>query len=323
MFQPNFFDRDWLDFKPLFSKNEEVNLNVNLNLDFFKNLCLDKDSVLEYRKEAVNKLSNLLGDNPALCISGGIDSQAMLHSFLVAGLKFTAYTFVFENDLNKFEVELARKYCKIHCVELHEIPFKVLTFLARKNYELGIQYNSTSPHFNSHYEFCNILKDKGHTGVCFGGMTPYRSRGAWGNNFARSILNYITYSQINQFYVQGSFLSYYPELTWAIAILTPSTDLDPTYAPNEGLFVRRSGAVRYANKVMGYYKAGLDIIESQKYSGFEKVKEYFEQQTNDGWEFEKRFRLPLEKGLGYPAQYIKFKFLPNVEEYLNSLCLKY
>lgn len=322
MYQSNFFDRDWLDYKPLFSKEEHVSLKVNLGLDFFKNLGFDKDNILEYRKIAVNNLCELLGENPALCISGGVDSQAMLHSFLVAKRKFTPYIFVFENDLNKFEIELARQYCKIHCVELQEIPFKVLTFLTRKNYEIGLQYNSTSPHFNTHYEFCNILKEKGHTGVCFGGMTPYRSRGNWGNNFVRNVFNYINYSEINQFYVQGSFLSYYPELAWAIAILTPMTDLDLTADSKEGLFNQRSHAIRYANKIMGYHKANLDVIESKKYSGFEKVKEYFQQQTNDGWEFEKRFRLPLEKDLNHFTQYVKFEFLPDVQEYLTGLCLK-
>ena len=35
-----------------------------------------------------------------------------------------------------------------------------------------------------------------------------------------------------------------------------------------------------------------------KYTGFEKVKELFEEKTGDGWAFEKQFRHPLSKLLG-------------------------
>ena len=322
MYRPDFFDRDWLNYKPLFTEIENVKLNINLSLDFFQQLRLDNDSILQYRINAVNKLCESLGDNPALCISGGVDSQAMLHSFLVAKRKFTAYIFVFENDLNLFDVNIARQYCKLHHVSLIEIPFNILSFLTMKNYDIGIQFQSSSPHFNAHYEFCNLLKSKGHTGVCFGGLTPFRSRSAWGVNFVRNVFNYITYSNITQFYVQGSFLSYYPELAWAIAILTPMTDCDISRAPADGSFRTRSYAVRYANKVLGYHKAKFDIMESQKYSGFEKVKEYFAEKTNDGWEFEKRFRMPLDSYLNRREQFVQFEFLPEVENYLNSLCCK-
>ena len=35
--------------------------------------------------------------------------------------------------------------------------------------------------------------------------------------------------------------------------------------------------------------------QPQKYTGFELVKDYFEEQTGDGWAFEKQFRRPLSR----------------------------
>lgn len=323
MFPGNYFDREWLDYVPLFDRNNSVsshiNLKVNLSLDFFQNLRLDKESCKLYRIEAAKKCATTLGENLALCISGGVDSQAMLHSFIESGVKFTAYTFVFNNDLNIFDVNLARKYCYEHRVELIEIPFNILYFLTNENYDYSIKYQSASPHFNTHYKFCDMLKEKGHTGVCFGGNTPFNSRVNWGNHFERNSMNYITYSKLKKFPVQGSFLSYYPELTWAVAILTPFTDFDPGTANITTEYRERANAIRYANKVLGYAKAGLDVCESKKHSGFEDVKKYYQNLTGDPWEFEKRFRHPLEKIFLKQPVSPKFIFNEGVELFLTQL----
>lgn len=322
----NYFDRSWLDYSPLFVDNLPLsyNLNVNLTKEFFVNLKLDPASCKEYKIQAAIKCIESLGENIALCISGGVDSQAMLNCFIESGVKFTPYVFVFNNDLNKFDVDQARKYCTDHFVSLIEIPFNVLQFLNRENYDLGIKYKSASPHFNVHYKFCDILKEKGHTGVCFGGMTPYKSRGNWGGNFVRNSFNYIQYAELSQFPVQGSFLSFYPELAWAIALLTPTTDIDVAVKINNWRETELTHNVRYANKVLGYHRAGLDINESKKSTGFELVKEYYSKLTSDNWAFEKQFRVPLEKEITKNSDIISsFIFQEGVEEILSDIRLKH
>ena len=55
-------------------------------------------------------------------------------------------------------------------------------------------------------------------------------------------------------------------------------------------------AEKYAAKLIGYRRVGFDLVpQPQKYTGFELVKDYFEEQTGDGWAFEKQFRNPLSK----------------------------
>ena len=52
----------------------------------------------------------------------------------------------------------------------------------------------------------------------------------------------------------------------------------------------------YLQKVIGYKRIGFDIIQQDtKYTGFEKVKELIEEQSGDGWAFERKFRDPLAK----------------------------
>ena len=130
-------------------------------------------------------------------------------------------------------------------------------------------------------------------------------------------MNYITYSELENFPVQGSFLSFYPELTWAIALLTPMTDINVSHKMSTWRETELSHNVRYANKILGYVRAGLDIYESKKYTGFEEVKLYYKNLTKDGLEFEKQFRIPLENQLIKVNTISQFKFDDGIEELLT------
>jgi deoxycytidylate deaminase len=58
------------------------------DIDFFENLKFDAQSLKQYRIDAARLCAETLGDKPALCLSGGIDSQAMVQSWHEAGLEF-------------------------------------------------------------------------------------------------------------------------------------------------------------------------------------------------------------------------------------------
>jgi hypothetical protein len=111
-------------------------------------------------------------------------------------------------------------------------------------------------------------------------------------------MNYIEYVRLNQFPIIGNFLGYDPVLCWTIALLTPTHTAPWSNTPSASQMVEDTGK-RYLAKVHGYTNHGFDIIpQSQKYTGFELVKEYFANKFNDGWTFEKKFRHPLEKQFG-------------------------
>lgn len=327
MFQDNFYYNEWLDPSSLndnhcYKNSDKIFLPVSLDLNFFKSLKFDKQSLNEYRIEAATECAKHLGDNPALCFSGGVDSQAMVQCFAEAHINYKAYFFVFNNGLNLNELTFARKYCALRKIDLIEIPFNVISFLNRENYEYGIKYSCTSPHFNTHYAFANYLQSIGHTGVCFGGITPYKNLSDWGSNFERNVLNYINYTKVSKFYCQGNFLSFYPKLSWAIALNTPASDIDPTRIANTFRETELLHAIRYANKIMGYYRSGFDIIENRKMTGFEEVKDYLHNKTGNGLEFEERFRMPLEKYFSFiinKSKQISFKYLPEVKEFIDFL----
>jgi hypothetical protein len=303
-------------------------MNMNIGMEFFENLKFDNDSLKRYRLESAHKCAETLGDKPALCLSGGIDSQAMVQSFYDAGYDFDVFTLVFNDDLNIHDASHARLYAEKNNIKLHEIDINILTFLSRENQDYAVKYNSYSPHFNTHFKLFDILRSKGYTSVVAGGNTPCQlvdsnDRLSWGGGYGRNSLSFIKYSQISNFLCQGCYLSYYPELAWATTILTPITYHYRTLSHVTWAEVLKTEKERYKDKVIGYQRAGFDVIPQEtKYTGFELVKKYYEERSGDGWYFEKNFRFPLEKLLkadmyGLPEIFIE----PEIRNKLYSLYL--
>ena len=98
-FEP--FKDQWLTFTDILDPFAEcITYSVNLGVDFFTSLKLDSDNTLQYRINAAKASAAQLGTNPVLCLSGGVDSQAMIQCWQEAGLKFDVAIMEFENNLN-------------------------------------------------------------------------------------------------------------------------------------------------------------------------------------------------------------------------------
>lgn len=320
------FYNDWIDISPLFVKESHLRfydyLPVNLDIEFFSNLKFTKEAYKQYRIEAAVESNKILGNKPALCLSGGVDSQYMLQCYIDAKLDFDTYILVFNDDLNKHDVEHAIEYCKEIGISYKEIPINIVNFLNRENYDYGMLYESASPHFNTHYKLFNILRDMGHTGVCCGGNTPIKNieKNTWGNNFTRNVLNFVNYVKVSGFMCIGDFIAFHPKLAWSLAFLMEEqkiTGMHTMHNTNEAYSNQFS---RYAQKVNGYILSGVYIKPQQeKYTGFELVKKYYEEKTNDPWTFEKLFRHPLEKILTPSTSTPVFKFEEGVQQYVDEL----
>ena len=316
------FHDDWLDILGMSNANGRDHI-VNLDSTFFEQLRFDDQSLKQYRTEAARICASTLGNNPALCLSGGVDSQAMVLAWQEAGLSFDTYILRFNNELNKQDYDHAIDFCRINNVSYHVINFDVVTFLSRDNYNLGIKYKSGSPHFNVHYKLVELLRDRGHTGVCFGGLTPTKNLNDWGKNFDKNAFHFVSIQDVFEIPVQSSFLSFYPQLSWAVTLLTKS--FDEVHEVENGRTAKeflKLIDIRYPLKVAGYIKAGFNVIpQATKYTGFELVKKYYEEITGDGWTFEKRFRYPLAKMFNTDYHTYKFNLTESQRTILESIYL--
>ena len=283
--------------------NNELFFHLELNSEFFNGLKFDAESLKEYRVQAAQRCSEMLGSRPALCLSGGVDSQAMIQCWQEAGLDFDVAILVFDHDLNRQDVDHARLYCSINDITPVEISLNIARFLTTENYDYGLNYKCSSPHFNTHYKLFNILREMGYTGVCAGGVYPYVLSKKWVNPLSLASINFTEYSRVSDYPAMGNFLGYSPELAWTLGMLSfvdPDILLkDPALHRATVTLQERNQMVdvRYADKIAAMTRHGFNIIpQSQKFTGFELVKDHFaEKAGGDGWAFERNFRHPLEE----------------------------
>lgn len=297
--------------------------------NIFEHMTVSKKK--QWRIEAAQRCHETLGPYPALCFSGGVDSQAMLSCFAEADLEAHVIIFTFKDGLNKHDSDHAKMYCLEHDIPYREIEFDIVSFLTRDNTDITRKYGNTSPHFNTHYRFVEVLTHMGYTGVCFGGQAPDRNLGIYGHNLSTVVMRWSAISDRFQIANQGSFLSFSPELSWAITMSTPSLD-NPDYTNATKLkenykLYKELEHERYKAKIKGFENMGFSIIPQEtKFTGFELVKEHFAEQTGNGWEFENRFRMPLTRmdSGKYNQDRHEYKIELTVEQHekLESIYLK-
>lgn len=317
------FYNDWLDCSGMINEDGRDHI-VNLPPEFFTNLKFDTESLRQYRIDAALRCAETLGEKPALCLSGGVDSQAMIQCFYEAGLKFDIFILVFNDGLNKQDVEHAKLFCETYNYPYKELSINIVTYLNRDNFSTSEHYKSLSPQFNTHYRMAEMLYAKGYTGVCCGGFAPYKQDGVYGYNFDKIPFHFVKAQDKFSGAFQGSFLSFSPELAWGIALQCEEFDVDFALDGSSNKLRTREvelqvNAIRYQHKIDSYVRCGFHVIpQEQKYTGFELVKKYFEEQTGDGWTFEKRFRYPLTAAFSKDKTAYKFAL---TKEQLDAISL--
>ena len=231
-------------------------------------------------KNATKIASKYLGNNPALCLSGGIDSQAMI-GLWDKDVQYTAVIFQFENNLNEEEVEDAVNFAQSRDIPFKVIKSNVLRFLTHDLIDFGKTHNMSSPQFATYAHYICKLKDLGYTGAALGGNSFVIY-----NNWVLFASSKAQLTDIENFSLKSkipciqSFLGFYKELCIKVALSC-------------GTIRENTSDDRYVNKIDNYRRLGLDIVpQLTKRTGFEQLKKYY---NNDKYEgaFEIDFRAPL------------------------------
>jgi hypothetical protein len=232
-------------------------------------------------------LPSSIGSRPAVCLSGGVDSQTVVDTFLYAGVTPEVVIFNFLDDHNIHDVSHALKFCESRNITPRLIDFDVIRFLNNKSYDFATKYKISSPQFAVHLYLAGKLKDLGYTSAIFGGnnLTQYTDK-TWYTP-TKEETDWCKYSHAINFPIIGSFWLQDWRLSLMATIFTP--------------YVNVTDAMhRYESKILSYKTMGYDVIpQEQKYNGFETIKKYYEEMTGDGWTFEHQFRKPIRKFAGF------------------------
>ena len=266
-------------------------LTWKLNLTPEQIKSIDINSIYEYSIEAVTSLLPDLGDNPAICFSGGIDSQVMLECFLRAGVDVTIVIMRFSSGLNDRDIKTAVEYCERRQLNYRFLDLNVTKFLERELPSFSDRYDVSSPQFATHFKMFEILKDSGFSSAIAAGNPVSKSLKKWylPNKEAS---DWIKFSDDIQWNIIGDFLLH----NWRFSLLLGCLYEESEEMPSGFQAIRDKV---YKFKTISYRSADFDIIPQEtKFTGFEQVKEYYHKSTGDGWSFEKRFRFPLQNKNG-------------------------
>lgn len=246
-------------------------------------------------------------DQLDLCLSGGIDSESMLISFLHAKVPVKAHFFCFEKNLNLHDIQTNIDNCAQLKVpfEIHE--FNIINFFEGPSFwQIAEKYECQSPQIAAHLW---MLEETQLKFPCLSGnpIAPIWRENGWYFVGLPGELHcaYFRFFLTNQIPGIPWFFIYSPELI-ASFFKTPVMRkylLKQITTPN---------AYTYLEKCQSYQEAGFKVVPRRdKYTGFEGVREYFDQKMNTrfGQGFDQKFRRPLEEKFPFPKAY--FQLIPN------------
>lgn len=231
--------------------------------------------------EAVKRMP--LGENPIVSLSGGVDSQAACLLLKKAGIKFGIAIAEYDPKFNLMDTESAINFCKVNGFDFTIIKINILRFLSRELNSYVMKYECPSPQFCTHFHFFErIIQELNPTCIISGGNSPFLVDGKWVFNTSLSQNSWTTFSTKNDFPMIGNFLCWSLDIAYPLMIST-----------REISKVSNLEVDRYISKVEGMQRLEIPVIpQKTKFTGFEKLKKHFEEETGDGWTFEKRFRHP-------------------------------
>jgi len=249
----------------------------SITLEDIKNI--EQLSLSSIINNATRKIVKIVGNNPAICLSGGIDSQAMA---LLWDKTYpcSIVLFQFENNYNKEDVDSALAFIEKYKLKHRIITLNIQYFLNNLSIKYAKTYNMSSPQFAVHAYFLQEVKRLGYTGAVCGG-----------NSFVISkdlVAFFCTSAQLYDIKKWGdielptipNFLSFEKNLCIKIALSSPICE-EITHES------------RYLNKIQNYRNLGLDIIpQDGKRTGFEYFKKFYNSSRYEG-AFEIDYRLPM------------------------------
>jgi len=246
---------DWIDIS---SDNSEYFLKISRP----KNIVY-KNS-LEIAHSTIAEIIKKYPPPYTLCISGGVDSQAMLYAWHTSGVPYQTCSVRYNNDLNDHDLITLRQFSERENIKINYIDFDVLAFLENEYIEYVHRYRCGSPHFCTYMKFSEIIEEGT---VLFSG-TPVDPTRLLSNLFGTNELSLYRYAKLKQRHMIGYFFLETKDIAWSLNKPETFTEIS-------------KGCINRA-KIELLWHSGYPVIPQwDKITGFEKIKDYYDINMKD------------------------------------------
>lgn len=220
-------------------------------------------------EESINLIKKIVQEYPPpynLFLSGGIDSQAMLYAWLKSKEKFNIISFTYNKNYNSHDLFTLNIVAKKFNVKVNYYDIDYFYFLNNELYDYSKNYVCNSPQITFYIKLSESINEG--TNIFSG--HPLNLTNAQ-PSLDYTILGLYRYklktkkSIIPFFFCSDAKLAY---------------SFHKTYIQNTIPFISRYNIKNYDVKSLHYLQSGFDIIPTNKYSGFEKYKKFYDSQND-------------------------------------------
>ena len=256
-----------------------------VEIDFIPKNKFQKLKLFEAAQYTIQQIVRRYPAPYTLLLSGGVDSQVMLYSWIKSGVDFNTLSVTYNKDYNSHDLKELIEFSKIHSIEINYDDLDLFYFLENELNHYALTYQCTSPQICTHIKICEMVKE-GTVLLSGNCLVPY------GNGLTYAMLGIHRYSLVSKIKVIPYFLLETPEIAYSMFNLAPRETETKKISRNE------------------YYQySGYPIIsQDSKITGFEKYKDFYEQQLFTVKErltlsasslyfskFDKKFRAPYHR----------------------------
>ncbi|MBX3032764.1 MAG: hypothetical protein KF865_02490 [Bdellovibrionaceae bacterium] len=240
-----------------------------------------------------------------LCMSGGIDSEAMAEAFLEAGEKFSVAILRFAGGFNEFDIHQARDFCRRRNLTCREFEIDLKEFYASgRHLRDARDHGCRSPQLSTHLYLMETVP--GFPVFSWNVPNVERFRKPWEARH-RAVIHLPTelFFCYHRFLVWKNkpgvpfFFAYTPELIYSFLRTPALQEMIFSEAPDF-----RPEYLDYRMKCRVYREGGFSAApRSAKMTGFEEVRRHYARTTDLGeGAFNLLYRKPMEELAPAPSR---------------------
>jgi hypothetical protein len=260
---------------------------TNIYDNFFINYGKTNETGMSFREACVNSAKEIsavaesLNKIPLIFYSGGIDSEAMIVSFIESKVNFKVAHVRYLPNYNEHETFYVRKFAESHGIEILEYSVDVLDFLSAKStFDTAVRDGSSMIELHLLTAITDNIKDLyfpvlDHPGTyLYRNTTDLSKRGKWYWKDYEFIMFYYNYCCNENLPACPSFFHWSPEII--LSFLTDPEIYNLVNNRQLGKITNRTTTTALYQKTFPEYN--LEI--RKKYTGFEFIPKDFLHKIN-------------------------------------------